>query len=1202
MTKRYQKLDLETCLSLPLTGIKLIEASAGTGKTYTIANLYLRYIAQGRKVSEVLVVTFTNAATEELRGRIRERLATALHALEHNTEHEGLDAFLRQWCERCLNSEEPQLIINRLRLAVRTMDEAAIYTIHGFCQRVLSDQAFDSGQAFNLELIDDDAQLWQSALRDWWRKTSYDLDESSVAFFDTVVGSFDTFVQAQTTLRYELHRERVPKVTSSLAQLLSAREHLRPALQSIREQWHKRGEELQAYLLGSKALGRGQKTFYHPNNLKAGFAQLDEYFNSEILSNIPAVFELLSASRLEQDSKPSKLGSDENLQDAFFVDCAEVWERYRSICKSLRIAALNEANEYALSHVEQNKKQSNTLAFSDQLSRVLDALQHDAGASLASNLRLKFPVAMIDEFQDTDNIQYGIFRAIYMGDAADDTGMIMIGDPKQAIYSFRGGDVFAYAEAKKDAGDNLFTLDTNWRSAPNLINAVNTVFSIRDEAFIYEEAIEFQPVLAAEASSKPLTLDGESPAPMTLWQFPLGEDGKPQSKGALRPQIAESVADEVARLLRGARDSKVMLGEEPLKSGDIAVLVRSNSEGDMVRNALLKRGVGAVAAGKNAVFETEEAEGLKLLLDGIVHSDDRRRFRGALASSLLNLSYLEIASIIDDEHASVKWQDNFKGLKKTWLKKGFMAMFYVLLHDLGVGLSLARTDLPERRLTNLLHLAELLQQNARVYPGLESLLSWYCAQLEESGKESELRLESDQDLVQIVTVHASKGLEYKVVFVPYLWDCRPESADALKPLAYHDAADKACLDLGDDERAAHLIMADKERLAEDIRILYVALTRAASKLYLVWGNGGDRQHKDSPRSALAWLLHSARNSASLSTEVLKEDLDPGKMEEDLSRLVEKSAGTISIEPLPVSQGMVQLDSVNEFDQSIAAAQFTGSIATDWRISSFSSLTRDVHQPALGRHAASSTGDSILDFEAGSHVGLFLHNLLEDIDFKKPIDQQVERAIQVYAPQFGLQEVAEGPLMTQWVHNVLNTPLNDSGLCLAQIPQSKRLNELSFDFAIGQLNLIALNDTLSEWAGEKLEPIGFERLSGLITGIVDLIFEHEGRYYVADYKSNYLGGALADYEPEKLRRAIFDRRYDLQYLLYLLALHRYLRQRIPNYDYNESMGGVYYLFLRGMRPDSGPRFGVHFDLPPKSLIETLDTQIFGLPKQLLEAAL
>jgi exodeoxyribonuclease V beta subunit len=275
---------------------------------------------------------------------------------------------------------------------------------------------------------------------------------------------------------------------------------------------------------------------------------------------------------------------------------------------------------------------------------------------------------------------------------------------------------------------------------------------------------------------------------------------------------------------------------------------------------------------------------------------------------------------------------------------------------------------------------------------------------------------------------------------------------------------------------------------------------------------------------------------------------------------------------------------------LAPRPFSGSIAIDWRINSFSALTRDVHSgPAAPRDRTSE--DPALAFPAGSHVGSYLHLLLEHLDFQDPVEPQVLRLSAQLAPRFNLDHEHWGESAARWMARVVGTPLDDQGLTLAALPLSRRLNELEFDFSTHRVDIRSLNRLLQQAAGQALPPLIVETFQGMVTGIIDLVFEHQGRYYIGDYKSNFLGSQFGDYAPQRLREAVLERRYDLQYLLYSLALHRYLRQRVPDYDYSRHFGGVFYLFLRGMRPESGPRCGVYFDRPEPHLVADLDETIF-----------
>jgi exodeoxyribonuclease V beta subunit len=480
----------------------------------------------------------------------------------------------------------------------------------------------------------------------------------------------------------------------------------------------------------------------------------------------------------------------------------------------------------------------------------------------------------------------------------------------------------------------------------------------------------------------------------------------------------------------------------------------------------------------------------------------------------------------------------------------------------------------------------LLQQASKAHPGMDALLGWYREQRNRgTTEEAELRLESDEALVQIVTIHASKGLEYPVVFVPYLWGCKPRALDGL--LAFHRGGE-ACLDAGSDTIEDHLLLAEQERLAEDVRLAYVALTRAQAALYLVWGRAGTRDGH-AGQTALAWLLHPHQSRERLAAERPDAFAGLDDLEPDLQRLAARAPGDIVVSPLP--QRATMPDGVPEArPEQLAPRSFTGRIATDWRINSFSALTRDVHSgPAIPR--AGAADDPALQFPAGSHVGSYLHLLLECLDFRDDVERQVlEHSAQV-AARFNLDHERWGAHAAEWLARVVATPLDGQGLRLAQLAPQARLNELEFDFSTQRVDIHSLNALLAQAAGQALPPLEVATFRGMVTGIIDLVFEHEGRFYIADYKSNFLGGQFGDYERPGLAQAVYERRYDLQYLLYTLALHRYLRQRLRGYDYARHFGGIYYLFLRGMRPLSGPACGVYFDRPELALVEALDRQIF-----------
>lgn len=1153
-------------LALDLRGIKLIEASAGTGKTYAIGNLYLRLICDGYSVRQILVVTFTNAATDELRGRIRDRLYQAVRQLDGEPCN---DDFLIQW-SASLTEEQRTIQQLRLKLALRSMDESAIYTIHGFCQRALTEHAFNSRQAFDVEMITDDHQLWQDALKDWWRSRAYTLEPVELGLFTLALKRIGDLFALQEPLR-QSNVQLLPENPSSLAELYLEWRNIAADWQELAALWQQHGDALVAIIEQSKALSRSAKE-YKQSNLELWLPQWDEYFSNERWWMWPACVEKLAADALDQGSTKTKRGRDPDLNHHFFIACETWLHKVEQLRLRFLASALHDANLFAAERVALAKKQASLMSFHDQLVLLNQALLENE--ALGAALRQRFPIAMIDEFQDTDAIQYSIFITIYNHEHAH--GLMMIGDPKQAIYSFRGGDIFTYMQAADDAEEH-FTLDTNWRSTPELVTAVNSLFMQRSSnSFVYQD-IAFHPVHAAESKIATLREDGDAVPAMHIWTLPDDAKGKGLSSTKASPLIYAHIAAEISRLISGGQQGDVLLGERGVLAGDIAVLVRNHFEGKDLRQALHRHGVSAVIAGKEKVFSSEEAIGLRMLLVAVLHHDDPRMLRQAIASSLLALDYVGMAAILHHEEKWLQWSGYFQKLHCLWQQRGFMPMFQRMLQWLEIGKALAAEPLAERRLTNVLHLAELLQQESCARPSIESLLVWYDQQEEHASEEAELRLETDEALVRIVTIHASKGLEYPIVFLPTLWGCKPRIDDGGLITFYDRDRKQRCLDIAcsQQERKQHLEQAEEERLAEDIRLAYVALTRACSKLYVVWGHIG----KNWQHTAINWLLHQGNSH------------NQEQMNQDLTTLVDHANGNISIQGLPLEQPEIApVSTASSLNQICKPAVMQRTVDSSWTILSFSSLTRDL--PAAQRAAATNkTSDPILAYPAGSQTGLFLHLLLEQLDFQHDIKPWATQFTTQHSLRFGL-DPDQTELVSAWMQNVVATPLNDQGLCLRDIPKESRLNELSFDFPLGKLNPSALNAVLDGYSKEIQHPLSPGYFQGYMTGIIDLVFVHEERYYIADYKSNYLGPTLDDYAPASLGNAMSQHRYDLQYLIYTLALHRYLTLRLRGYDYNKHIGGVYYLFLRGMRPEQGSSHGIFADCPPFTLISTLEQQICG----------
>ncbi|WP_079204205.1 exodeoxyribonuclease V subunit beta [Pseudomonas sp. CC6-YY-74] len=1165
-------------------GRSLIEASAGTGKTWTLTALYARLLLEQRlSVSQILVVTFTTAATAELRERIRLRLAELLAVYDAGP---GADELLNR-----LHAEYPDAASHRrLLLAVHGFDEAAIFTIHGFCQRALQDAAFEAGGDFDNELTHDDREILDALLADLWRHELAAAEPEWAAF---LVQHKLTPQSLRQRLRNHLGKpylriEPQPGARSEMSALRNAWQHARDCWQQLSGEW----------LQQLKAFDGFKSNMCNPLKLGAWQGELDGYFSdAAALFSKTEAHQRLAREGLAKASKKGSSAPDSPLADALQGLCdalqtAQPEAEQRLI--DLQVRLIGELNQ----QLPQRKAAQRLLAFDDLLNKLQQGLYGEGGEHLAGTLREQYPVALIDEFQDTDPVQYQVFRRIYenQGD------LCFVGDPKQAIYAFRGADLATYLKARDEAA-RQYSLATNHRSTPELIAALNQLFD-RPMPFA-EPGLSYPQVGASQRARAQLVLpvvDAEPDAPLALvW---LDDDylGKGEAGALVARDTARRIAALLAASSRGEAYFEAQGERTALKGGDIAVLVASHRQAGDVAAELAARGVPSVRRGKENVWHSEEAGELAAVLAAYAEPGREGALRYALASRLLGRSAVDLAACQDDAQAWDSEREAAERYHQLWQQQGFMRAFRAWLDEQQVAPRLLALVDGERRLTNLLHLAELLQSESLQRPGLEQLLSWFNAQrsAESHGEEALLRLESDAERVQIVTIHTSKGLEYPLVFCPYLWDgaLLRQSED----ITCHADDGAPLLDLGGEDFDTHRERARHERFAERLRLTYVALTRARDRLWLHWGPVDCKPKKDGTlseaglhSSALAWLLHGRQLPGEDALGELAghlQALSPSGLRGEIDQLVGSSHGHMAVQALRESEASAagerrapppqQLDHMNR------------SLHSAWRIGSFSGLASGMHMEAPDRDslvlpAASEPGSGFFAFPRGARAGTCLHAILEDwARGKAPLPELIEPALRGHGISCDWSEVALSQLQ-----QVIDSDLNGAGLTLASLQSARRLPELGFTFPVVNLDLQRLRAILTDPAHGLAAPmreaaarLEFDSLKGFLKGYIDLTFEHDGRWYIADYKSNWLGPDASYYGGERLLQALAGEHYYLQYLIYLVALRRFLRQRLADFD-GSQLGGAYYLFLRGM-----PSAGVYFSRPNDGLLDALDNLFEG----------
>jgi exodeoxyribonuclease V beta subunit len=874
MSSTIQQLDP---LAVPLHGSRLIEASAGTGKTFTLAMLYLRLIlrhggesafARHLMPPEILVVTFTNAATEELRDRIRRRLVEAAAVFRGQAPHDPSDTLLPELREAMADSD-PAHCARRLELAAEWMDESAISTIHAWCYRMLREHAFDSANAFEQTLENDDAELLQQAAEDYWRTFVIGLEAERLQQVLEHWPQPSALGAAVSRLLPLV--EYLPTIDDPPAAILShCLETRQRTITALKTDWRKQGHiaALQT-LFDQSAKDKAFKQTALNKGHRAGVLDALMAWLDAPDQVAPSVFD----------------GSSKSWRRMSSLEVAEIWNDpdkapvAHPACRALAdlhatLQALPDPFQDLLTHaahwlkhrVEHEKRRRSIMTQNDLLIRLDAALQGERRERLAAAIRAQFPVALIDEFQDTDPIQYRIFDAIYDIRAnSSATGFFMIGDPKQAIYAFRGADIHTYLIARAATQGRHYTLPVNYRSSTDLIESVNTLFEHGERtaargAFLFREPggnpVPFHPVNARPQAERTLMIDGQPCPPLRAWIVERAPNGK-LTKDAYREHTAEATARTIAELLRLGRQGRARLpvgqdGERPLEPSDLAVLVNCRKEADAIRAELRRLDVASVYLSERGnVFETAIARDLAILLRAIANPFDDRLMRQALATGLLGRPLTDLDRLNSDELYWEAQGECFRDLHGRWRRQGLLPMLYRLIGEFRIAARLLGTTDGERAMTDLLHLGELLQRASEELDGEQALVRFLEEAIAEDNagetpEARQLRLESDARLVRVVTIHKSKGLEYPLVFLPFIVNCRRTKDDDL-PLKTHDAAHQLQVHLGGD--AAVVEQADHERLGEDLRKLYVALTRARYANWLGLGPTSDLEH-----SALGYLL------------------------------------------------------------------------------------------------------------------------------------------------------------------------------------------------------------------------------------------------------------------------------------------------------------------------------------------------------------
>ena len=1243
-------------LTVPVEpGVTLVEASAGTGKTYAITELVLRLVLDPAvavldgpdgqpDLRRLLVVTFTVAATEELKTRIRAALRTALDAFETG-EASGVAApFLAAF--GATEADRARSVL-RLRHALAQVGEAAVFTIHGFCKRVLERSAFESGEPFAFDFTEDAERLRHRAARDVWHRLVG--QHGALGGLSVAAGwTLDRFLDHASYATRYVRTEVVPPA-EPVAEALARFETARAALADA---W-----DAETALAAVPPARAAKKTPFanDPDGLAARVAA----FAAGETRHLESVRQATTAAAVEavtyKNRAPGKAAAACAAVEPGFLACDAVVAAVDDLERALVHAVVGGVEEA----YRTLKQRAGVLTFDDLVGRLAAALAPGAPtrADLVRSIQAQFAVALVDEFQDTDPQQVDVFRTAFEG-----RPLVLVGDPKQAIYAFRGADVFAYLDAKRVAR-RTYTLSTNYRSAPALVDAVNALFARLGPGgrpFVYD-GIPFQPVAPAPGATPALT-GVEPAAPLVWWtggHLPTNRSGV-VSKDPARQAVQEAVVTEICRLLT---DPSVRLRdrdgtERPLQAGDLAVLVKKNQQARDLQDALRRAGVPSVVGRGSDVRLAHEMDELERVLRAVAHPHSRRTVRAALATELWGWTGADLATA--DDARTDRVADALRRDRAVWRDRGVFQMLTGLFRREGMAERLRGYADHERRMTNLRHAMELLHEaEASAGRSVDELLHWVRtrADREVPRKDSvEMRLESDAAAVQLVTMHNAKGLEYPVVFAPFVWD---EASDETwfgtfverPPVAHVDGGRGAVYDLGSDDQAQHRALADAERLAESLRLTYVALTRARERLYIAWGpfSGGHM-------SGLGHLLRD------LPLPLTSDDADGGTALASLDAALKTQASnwlrdahgalglwlTSPLAPrhhaaVPLPDGGGHVEAVTPVAAPLPARTLAAEArrraerhAATGSFSAWASGASDDRHDDTGLEADAADDRApddtpetgLFAFAAGARAGTCLHEVLQYADFAVPsayldLDpdpeawpaeaRRVTRTLRVHglAADTAGRRVHRAPVdaprvACALVGHLATTEIPGWGFRLADVAPTARARDTEWTFVAPRTEAApsAIADVFEAHGGAELQGYApaLRRLRDgdaerLFVGTADLVVQHPadetGRFYLFDWKSNHLGSTPAHYGPDALARAMRSHHYLLQAHLYAVGLHRHLRARLgAAYDPAQHLGGVAYVFLRAVAaPRADSETGIWTSTPSPALLDALDALLF-----------
>ena len=1114
-------------ISAPLNGTNLVEASAGTGKTYSIGILVLRLLLEKKlQLKEILMVTFTNAAVAELEQRIRLFIRKAYKA---SLNEEIDDLMISELVKATIKSKGEKETRQILKDAVLFLDETNVLTIHGFCQQTLTEFAFETGQMFGIELLQDASGILEEKINQFWRQYVTTIPSELLSYLIEEKFSRNGI---SDLLKGHLSGKKYFNYTEGKEYSICEEDHLN-SLKLLKEVKLKERELLEILI---KSIEKNKQDIIR----KASSNPHAKAF-IPLLERSPQLFLTAFFEKRNKEKVPAYLARlFQEIMDQC-DDCDKVKKEIEQIIG----ATITQLNCIAIQTIVPAIKNimtaNNQLSFDDLIGHLYKAIVLKENPVLVQALRKKYKAVFIDEFQDTDKMQYEIFKKAF----GAETILFYIGDPKQSIYAFRTADIFTYFNAYDDV-QRRYEMNENYRSSKSLIEAMNYFFVPEEDfdTFYFtgeENKINYIEVKSPEKNAKgDLMKEGQTVVPISISEH-KNNDG-----------IYEAVAAQVIDLLENkyvlSKDGK----EIKLNPSDIGILVKQNKQGRAIKQALSRYGIPAVIISDAKLFNSAEAKFVWYLLIAMAEPD-QKNINKALLSPFTGFGVNEILQI--DSEKSIQLFNNYKS---RWEQEGIYPALMDFVNDFSVKNILLETGVEngERSITNFYQLMELLHktQLEKKFSALD-LINWYSRGIQGmkmEGDEYLQRMESDEEAVKIATIHKSKGLEYKIVLAPFLdFTIYKEK----KFIQFRDPHSREYVTIEknkiSDEQSA---LANKQQEQEFRRLVYVAITRAVYKVFIF-------KNLHFKTSTITTFISRLKNENNWLIEMKGSPEIPEKYS-----FHKRNKSIINKEKKEVNFKLLH---------------------ENWKRLSYTFLSAHNERSLKDRTVSSlEKYDQFMfhQLKAGAQTGIMLHDIFEKIHFTD--DSKWKSTLEEISKKYSAKKKEElFPMLEEMLQQVLThrIKINDVAFKLNEVAFDKRIHEFEFDFPVPAFDPQTLNLLSDE--NIKINVEHREELEGLMNGKIDLFFECREKYFILDWKSNFLGASLDAYSKEKLKDAMNENNYHLQYLIYTVAVKKYLESRLPDFNYKTDFGGVIYIFLRGVRSHSDT--GIFVCKPPLKTIEKLE---------------